>query len=175
MTQDNDEQYLTLLESISTYDMLLDQLQKSMSEGFIDLGRANFHNKDSLRGRYGSDYYDESYEGLIEAHINGDGLFSIFKKNNEMIIDDDEKNSKDDESSEEGIKSRKTHVRSHESNNQKLKIRDPIRMFGAGLSIPSSLRQSQANFKSSVNIIFDLVNCRNHLLQDIQKISENNK
>lgn len=157
---------------MSTYDMLLEQLQKSISEGFIDLGRANFHNKDSLRGRYGSDYYDESYEGLIEARIKDDGSFCIFKKENETITNNDENKSDDDEG-KEGIKLRRKKVIHQETKERSSKIKDPIRMFGAGLSIPSSLRQSQKNFKNSVSVIFDLVNCRNNLLENIKKINEN--
>ena len=76
MTASADDEYVQLLAELSQYNMLLEQLQSTLAEGFINLGRANFHNKDSLRGRYGADYYDESFTGLFTAAIDKDNHVS---------------------------------------------------------------------------------------------------
>lgn len=162
----DDEKYLALLEQLTRYDMLLEQLQKTMSEGFINLGRANFHNKDSLRGRYGSDYYDESFEGLIEVRVSNKNKITMYKKNDQIA----ESKEDQEDSEEEGLKSRKNGDKSKTKSSKSMKIKDPINMFGAGFSIPSSLRQSQTNFKNTTTVIFDLINCKKQLLQDIELI-----
>lgn len=164
-----DEKYLALLEQLTKYDMLLEQLQKTMSEGFINLGRANFHNKDSLRGRYGSDYYDESFEGLVEVRIADKDKFTMYKKNDHI---EESKADEEENSEEEGLKSRKSDKKSKDKSTKNTKIKDPINMFGAGFSIPSSLRQSQTNFKNTTTVIFDLLNCKNELLKEIELIKK---
>lgn len=166
----NDEKYLDLLEQLNKYDMLLEQLQRTMSEGFINLGRANFHNKDSLRGRYGSDYYDESFEGLIEVRISDKNKITMYKKNDQIT----ESKEVEDDSEEEGLQSRKNGDKSKTKTSKSIKIKDPINMFGAGFSIPSSLRQSQTNFRNTTALMFDLINCKNQLLQDIELIEREN-
>lgn len=162
----DDDHYIDLLEKLSKYNSLLEQLQKQMSDGFINLSRANFHNKDSLRGRYGSDYYDESYEGLIEIDIDSNGKINMVKKDD--IVESAEETKIDDD--EEGTtKSRK---KKSETKYRTKKIRDPIMMFGAGLSVPSSLRRSQSTFKSSLSVLIELANCKRELLQNIDTITK---
>ncbi|CAI6473423.1 AKR_HP2_G0023590.mRNA.1.CDS.1 [Saccharomyces cerevisiae] len=64
-----DEQYLRLIELLSNYDSTLEQLQKGFQDGYIQLSRSNYYNKDSLRGNYGEDYWDETYIGQLMATV----------------------------------------------------------------------------------------------------------
>ena len=164
-----DELLSCLLDQLATYDSLLEQLQRSFSDGFINLSRANYYNKDTLRGKYGMDYYDESYPGQVFVDVDkGTGkLDAVFQKN----VDDDELvTSHESPSSEVGMKLRKNRNHEQDEKKQKSVIRDPIQMFGAGLTIPTALRQSQSKFKSSLPTIIGLVNCRRQLDELVEQI-----
>ncbi|GMM54043.1 Vma22 protein [Maudiozyma humilis] len=166
MTASADDEYVQLLAELSQYNMLLEQLQSTLAEGFINLGRANFHNKDSLRGRYGADYYDESFTGLFTAAIDKDNHVSKVAIPEPVQESSDEKSgaAKDDEKTTRQRKDKS--VKSKE----KPKNKDPIMMFAAGFSVPSSLRESQRNFKSSTAVMFDLINCRSDILKRIEQL-----
>ena len=166
-----DDLLSSLLDQLATYDSLLEQLQRSFSDGFINLSRANYYNKDTLRGKYGMDYYDESYPGQVFVNIDkGTGKFDIvFKKN---IDDEDElitSHESSPSSSEVEMKLRKNRNHEEDEKRQKSVIRDPIQMFGAGLTIPTALRQSQSKFKGSLPTIIGLVNCSRQLNELVEQ------
>ncbi|CAI4511439.1 CFS_G0024130.mRNA.1.CDS.1 [Saccharomyces cerevisiae] len=74
-----DEQYLRLIELLSNYDSTLEQLQKGFQDGYIQLSRSNYYNKDSLRGNYGEDYWDETYIGQLMATVE--------EKNSKVVVE----------------------------------------------------------------------------------------
>lgn len=156
---DEDEKCLELLKLLSKYDLLLEQLQKNMTEGFQNLGRANYHNKDTLRGRYGSDYWDESYEGQLFVERQEDDTLSIVKQvleeKREVIIEDEKIDEKPHQETE--LRKRK---QAREKKLQRLRHREPLTMFGGVFSVPQSLRQCQSNFKGAIPLVEELVNCR---------------
>ena len=168
MTNSSDNEYVQLMAELSQYNMLLEQLQSTMSEGFINLGRANFHNKDSLRGRYGADYYDESFPGLFTVSIDKKDHFS------KVAIPEASPESSDEQAQDEEDEEKVIRQRKEKSEKKKsvVKRKDPIMMFGAGFSVPSSLRECQRNFRSSTAVMFDLVNCRNDILRRIQQLKD---
>ncbi|EDO14918.1 hypothetical protein Kpol_1005p5 [Vanderwaltozyma polyspora DSM 70294] len=166
----SDESSLEVLELLSKYNGLLEQLQKGFGEGFSNLGRANYHNKDALRGRYGRDYWDETYEGELEVHISADSkTVEITKK----IIMEEETEESDDEEKDSKLKNRsKVKGKQSEEKTKKKNVKvspDPIFMFGGRLSIPSSLRQCQSNFKSCIPLFQELINCQRELIEIIEK------
>lgn len=150
MLQEKD--HLELLKLLARYDTLLEQLQRTMSEGFSQLGRANYHNKDSLRGRYGSDYWNNSYEGHLRAQIDENGV-SIGQ------VEGREYTSKEVLEDEKFLRRRGAEKSKRNINLQK----DPITMFGGALSTPTSLRQSQSHFKGSIPLMVELINCRRRI------------
>lgn len=157
---DQDVDYLELLKQLSRYDLLLEQLQKTMKEGYQNLGRANYHNKDTLRGRYGPDYWDESYEGQIGVERHNDDTVSIVKvaleePTEETLIEDE----KVDEKLHEEAELRKRN-QDKQRKLQRLRHREPLTMFGGVFSVPSSLRQCQTNFKGVIPLVEELVNCK---------------
>lgn len=152
-----EQDHLELLKLLSRYDALLEQLQSTMSEGFSQLGRANYHNKDSLRGRYGKDYWDESYEGHVRIQVvNGDKL--RIKNQEEEPIPDIR-----DFQHEKTLKRRGRDEQPHSTAKSQQKRKDPITMFGGTLSTPLSLRQSQSHFKGSVSLMIELINCKRRI------------
>lgn len=166
MAQTKDEIYVDLARQLEEYDQLLEQLQASMSKGFYNLSRANFHNKDSLRGKYGMDYYDENYIGQFQLEFDEkEGVFSkvpIVVENNEELIS---------EENELKVKSRKTNIKKREKNNDhKRKDYDPIIMFGGCLNIPSSLRQSQSTFKSCVPLFLQIINNKKRIDEILKEL-----
>ncbi|QLG70466.1 hypothetical protein HG535_0A04060 [Zygotorulaspora mrakii] len=167
MTKDmmNDDSYIGLLKLLAKYDLLLEQFQKSMADGFYNLGRANYHNKDSLRGRYGMDYWDRSYEGQLVADIDGRGDVNITKR--EII---DTENEEKSEASNSQI--RRRNRGDNEEKKKKFKQTDPLSMFGGSLTAPMSLRQSQSNFKSGIPLMVELINCKNSIHQLVKTIGE---
>lgn len=158
---EGDQRYLELLKLLARYDLLLEQLQKSMRDGFQNLGRANYHNKDTLRGRYGSDYWDESYEGQLTVEKRSDGRIEIGKVKLEL---DDQEDPIDDEKVDEKLHDeaqlRRRNREAQEKKLKRLRHRDPLTMFGGVFSIPQSLRQCQTNFKGLFPVIEELVNCK---------------
>lgn len=164
-----DQKHMDLLQLLSRYDFLLEQLQKSMSDGFNNLCRANYHNKDSLRGRYGMDYWDETYEGQLITEIDVGGKLNIVKRRTREEQGENDNVGTDKEGEEYERELRK---RNCDSKKQKAKLArsdDPLRMFGGALSIPTSLRQCQTNFKGGIPLIEELTNCK----RDIQRLAEN--
>lgn len=151
MLQEKD--HLELLRLLARYDALLEQLQKTMSEGFGQLSRANYHNKDSLRGRYGSDYWDKSYDGHLRVELNGNELH-IKRQDEKKPVPKEEPQDEKCLRRRGGEKSKST------TNSQK---KDPIAMFGGALSTPISLRQSQSHFKGSIPLMAELINCRRRI------------
>lgn len=166
-----DQKHMDLLQLLVRYDFLLEQLQKSMSDGFNNLCRANYHNKDSLRGRYGRDYWDETYEGQLVVETDTSGNVNIVKRKirEEQKESDSVGTEKEDEKYERQLRKRNS-----DGKKQKTRIArsdDPIRMFGGALSIPTSLRQCQTNFKGGIPLIEELTNCK----KDIQRLTENHE
>ena len=152
MLQEKD--HLELLKLLARYDTLLEQLQRTMSEGFSQLGRANYHNKDSLRGRYGSDYWDESYEGHLRVRLGENEL---------SIIHQEERESAPKEQLQVEKSLRRRGGEKSKSAATSRKKKDPITMFGGALSTPLSLRHSQSHFKGSICLMVELINCRRRI------------
>lgn len=155
-----DKEVLELLRLLSEYDSLLEQLSKAMGDGFANISRANYYNKDTLRGKYGKDYWDEAYEGQVEAICSGDSVDIVKKQNREARkADNDEKKvrnrkKKNNEVSDKIIDGDEVRDRKY----------DPILMFG-GLSIPSSLYQAQSNFKGCLPLFIQLIKCKQEILR----------
>lgn len=172
---EEDQEHLELLKLLARYDLLLEQLQKSMREGFQNLGRANYHNKDTLRGRYGSDYWDEAYEGQLSVERGTDGRISFVK----VKLDEDEKeepivDEKVDEKLHDEANLRKRNREAKEKKLKKLRHRDPLTMFGGPFSIPQSLRQCQMNFKGLFPLIEELINCKTAMTEVMTKLETSN-
>ncbi|SCV02831.1 LAMI_0H03334g1_1 [Lachancea mirantina] len=175
MTEKNDT-LLKLLDLLANYDTLLEQLQTSFSEGFYQLSRANYHNKDSIRGRFGMDYWDNTFEGtqLISVSESAFNVVPFESRDDDLIendiSDDDFKTEKDlvrrrklrkQRQYEDGVNEGKRQIpRSHS--------KDPIHMFGGVLSVPTSLRQSQSSFKGSLAVIIELTNCRKQICRALE-------
>lgn len=171
---DEDADYLELLRLLSRYDFLLEQLQKTMKEGFQNLGRANYHNKDTLRGRYGSDYWDESYEGQIAVETQKDGSISIVKL---ALEDESEEMSAEDEKVDEKLHEEallRKRNQAKERKLQKMRHREPLTMFGGIFSVPTALRQCQANFKGAIPLVEELVNCKLTTRRLLEKLEGRN-
>lgn len=166
-----DEQYLRLLELLSNYNSTLEQLQKGFRDGYIQLSRSNFYNKDSLRGNYGKDYWDKTYMGQLMATVE--------KTDSKLVVDivrrkiQDKQEKKEEEDNK--LTQRKKGPRSEEQKAQSHKPKqdyDPILMFGGVLSVPSSLRQSQTSFKGCIPLIAQLINYKNEISMLIKTLSE---
>ncbi|SCU96534.1 LAFA_0G06810g1_1 [Lachancea sp. 'fantastica'] len=164
----SEEDCTQLLELLARYDFLLEQLEVSFTDGFQNLSRANFHNKDAVRGRYGSDYWDEKFRG---------SQFVSFRDSNASLMESERAltylaqfESEEDKDKEEQLKyktdnclkNRKTIDKKPQERATSV-LRDPIQMFGGVFSIPSSLRHCQRNFKGSIGVIIELVNCRRQI------------
>lgn len=162
----DNESCTLLLKQLSKYDLLLEQLQKSMTDGFYNLGRANYHNKDSLRGRYGMDYWDKSYGGELAVNVDKEGSMSVIKRaavSKEDIIGEKEADTEaDDEGPRRRIKSGSREPRKPQAHV------DPITMFGGSLSAPTSLRQCQKNFQGGIPLMIELINCKNDIIRLIK-------
>ncbi|CCD24486.1 Vma22p NDAI_0D01720 [Naumovozyma dairenensis CBS 421] len=190
---DGDDPYIHLLNLLSRYDQLLEQLSNSISTGFHNLSRANYHNKDSLNGRYGKDYWDESYVGEITVEITQpppeqqslqQGIVHIVRKKlhtdekADIIV---EETDDDDDDTKDKLKNRKekTNKREEKKDNDDTKKKDvsydPILMFGGALSIPSSLRQCQTNFKGCIPLFSDLISCRMKIDRLVTKLEADKK
>ncbi|QLL33398.1 hypothetical protein HG536_0E03090 [Torulaspora globosa] len=171
---DEDADYLELLRLLSRYDLLLEQLQKTMGEGFQNLGRANYHNKNALRGRYGSDYWDECYEGQIAVERQNDGSVSIVKlalaDESEEMPDEDEK--VDEKLHEEALLRRRNQAKQRKL--QKTRHREPLTMFGGIFSVPTSLRQCQTSFKGAIPLVEELINCKLATKRLLDNLEERN-
>lgn len=167
---EKDQEYLELLKLLAQYDLLLEQLQNSMSAGFQNLGRANYHNKDTLRGRYGSDYWDESYEGQVIVERQPDGKVNIAKVQIDEDNEEEIKEEKVDEKLHSEASLRKRNREAKEKKLKKARHRDPITMFGGVLSIPQSLRQSQTNFKGVLPLVEEIANCRLSMFELMSKL-----
>ena len=152
MLQEKD--HLELLKLLARYDTLLEQLQRTIGEGFSQLVRANYHNKDSLRGRYGSDYWDKSYEGHLRVQL-GEKELSIRRQ------EESDSTPKEELQDEKSLRRRGGEKTESTANPRKKK--DPITMFGGALSTPMSLRQSQSHFKGSIPLMAELINCRRRI------------
>ncbi|CCK68893.1 Vma22p KNAG_0B04590 [Huiozyma naganishii CBS 8797] len=154
--KEHDAPYIDVLKQLSQYDYLLEQLQQNMADGFFRLSRANFHNKDSLRGRYGQDYYDHSYVGQWTVLIHDNEHVTLEK------LQLEEESSDDEVDDDDKLRERKISQTTTEKPTKKLQgTYDPILMFGGGLSAPSSLRQTQTSFKNCLPILIQLINCKN--------------
>ncbi|AGO09943.1 AaceriAAL048Wp [[Ashbya] aceris (nom. inval.)] len=148
-----DDDLIRLLKKLSEYDVLLDRLQGQMTDGFYNLSRANYHNKDSLRGSYGSDYWDQTFAGTQFVRIERD----------RVILEETEAKAGNDETqaAEGGLHKRVKDVSEKEA--AKPQTRNPLYMFGGALSVPSSLRMSQEHFQRCMPVVLQLVNCRREL------------
>ncbi|CAI4485489.1 CNT_collapsed_G0023300.mRNA.1.CDS.1 [Saccharomyces cerevisiae] len=166
-----DEQYLRLIELLSNYDSTLEQLQKGFQDGYIQLSRSNYYNKDSLRGNYGEDYWDETYIGQLMATVE--------EKNSKVVVEivkrkaQDEQEKKEEEDNKLTQRKKGTKPEKQKTQSHKLKQDyDPILMFGGVLSVPSSLRQSQTSFKGCIPLIAQLINYKNEILTLVETLSE---
>ncbi|CCH58100.1 hypothetical protein TBLA_0A03000 [Henningerozyma blattae CBS 6284] len=120
--------YLELLKKLNDYDQSLDILQSNFKDGMYHLSRANYHNKDSLRGNYGEDYWDNTYEGHFTVNIDSKtNHISIAKKplpkdNNEIIDQNEEEKSALDERDQKirnrNIKKKDTNKKSKKEGNK---------------------------------------------------------
>ncbi|CCF58103.1 hypothetical protein KAFR_0D04550 [Kazachstania africana CBS 2517] len=153
----SNEQYIELVGQLSRYNELLDALQLNFNEGFYNLARANFHNKDSLRGKYGKDYYDESYKGQYEIKIDEEVKYEVVKRESLPFQESDD----EDEDGNDKVRSRK--MKNPEKTIKKTDNYDPILMFGGGISIPASLRNCQKNFKNNLILIIEMINLKNDI------------
>ena len=142
-----------LLKKLSEYDVLLDRLQGQMADGFYNLSRANYHNKDSLRGSYGRDYWDQTFAGTRFVRIEQDGV---------IVEDAGAKADKDEtQATEGGLHNRRKDVSKKEAAQRRQKT--PLYMFGGALSVPSSLRMCQEHFQRCLPVVVRLVNCRREI------------
>ncbi|KAL3234958.1 Vacuolar ATPase assembly protein VMA22 [Nakaseomyces bracarensis] len=159
MIRMEDKDVLELLKLLSEYDSLLEQLAKAMGDGFANISRANYHNKDALRGKYGKDYWDAAYEGQVEVLCDSTVVDIINRPAKEVstvkVEEDKVRNRKDRNKSRVGP-SIAEEVRSRSY--------DPILMFG-GLSTPSSLRQAQSNFKGCLPLFIQLIKCKEAIMK----------
>ncbi|CCE62832.1 hypothetical protein TPHA_0D01930 [Tetrapisispora phaffii CBS 4417] len=176
---EEDKDILDLLENLSKYNLLLEQLQNSMRDGYSNLSRANYHNKDSIRGRYGKDYWDYSYTGNKTVKVDltsGEDTISIFKTkllNSDSIeIKEDDQSSSNtiiDEKNDNVLKNRKekttSKTKTSKSSNEVKPVieKNPITMFGSAFTIPQSLRDSQTNFESIIPLLQELINTKNKI------------
>ncbi|CUS22181.1 LAQU0S04e10066g1_1 [Lachancea quebecensis] len=152
---------IELLKLLEAYDFLLEQLQASFSAGFYQLSRANYHNKDSIRGRYGSDYWDQTFKGTQFITSQGPKLARLPDSQVlEILESEDESSSEADEKDEVLRKRKEDQSPEVKKTSAKKKLPDPLLMFGGALSIPSSLRQCQSSFKGSMESVVELANCR---------------
>ncbi|KAK5781656.1 Vma22p PWA37_004552 [Arxiozyma heterogenica] len=187
--------YLTLLEQLSQYDFELEQLSKCFADGFNQLSRANYYNKDSLFGsNYGSIYYDMNYEGQLYVQIS----LNNNENDHQLTILDKtgiNRNTDNDQSSFQagasGLKQRNIHKRGtgkfsglkektetleKQPNESNIKgPYDPIKMFAGGFNIPRQLRNSQQHFKSSILIIQNLINRRIKINRLINQLKQQSK
>ncbi|AMD19229.1 HBR328Wp [Eremothecium sinecaudum] len=159
--------YLTLIELLANYDMLLDKLQKHMAEGHFNLSRANYHNKDSISGTYGKDYWDNTFVGTQFATIDEDG--SVASRYVQQEVDTDDAGSGNEVTGDNDNELRNRNTKKSITKEKKRQL-DPLSMFGGILSIPNSLCQSQAEFVKCIPIIVSLVNCRKQLYNIIDEI-----
>ena len=165
------DRYLRLIELLANYDSALEQLQKGFQDGYIQLSRSNYYNKDSLRGNYGKDYWDKNYTGQLMAIVeekSSKPVFDIVKRK----VQDTHENEKEQDNT---LIHRKKGPKSNEQKAQIPKLKqdyDPILMFGGVLSVPSSLRQSQTSFKGCIPLIAQLINYRKELLTLAEILSE---
>ncbi|CDO92347.1 unnamed protein product [Kluyveromyces dobzhanskii CBS 2104] len=161
-----DEIYDAIVTKLAVYDSLLEQLQSSFQEGFHNLSRANYHNKDALRGSYGKDYWDENYTGYRYVRI--DDEHSVSEVEEKIAVGSDEETIPEriSESNNEKVKKRKQ----REKLLAKVK-KDPLYMFGGALSTPMSLKQCQSSFKASMSVMYHLIELRcaiNNLLKKLE-------
>lgn len=160
------KEVIDALKLLAEYDSLLEQLAKTMGDGFANISRANYHNKDTLRGKYGKDYWDDAYEGQLEAVCDGDDIDIVKKQIKEVS------KTESDEKKVRNRKNKTTEVNDKTIDGDDVRNRDydPILMFG-GLSTPSSLRQAQSNFKGCLPLFVQLIKCK----QDLIKLTNNDK
>lgn len=184
--------YLTLLEQLSQYDFELEQLSKCFVDGFNQLSRANYYNKDSLFGsKYGSMYYDMNYEGQLYIKLteddsrNGHHLTILNKSDLTKNTDTDlssvpptspsltQTNIRKRGSRNPNEIDENTDFAQDQQNKSKSKgPYDPIKMFAGGFSIPRQLRHSQQHFQSSIPIIQSLINRRNNINRLIDQLKQ---
>lgn len=148
--------YLEVIELLDKYDLLLEQLECAMKDGFFNLSRSNYYNKNSLRGSYGKDYWDNTYIGQQFVRVDG----TILLKRDLSELD---KTSEDDIEKDNQLKNRKCSG----EKKKKPRITNPLYMFGSILSIPNTLRQSQSNFESCIPLLLEIASCKNQINQII--------
>lgn len=177
--------YLSLLEQLNQYDFELEQLSKCFIEGFNQLSRANYYNKDSLFGsKYGSMYYDMNYEGQLYVQINeNENQLNILNKN-DLDKNTDNEISSSISSSTSNLKQRNTNkirngnfiekIGNNNNNTDTVEKNkgpyDPIKMFAGGFNVPRQLRNSQQQFQCSIPIIQSLINRRNNINKLIDQL-----
>lgn len=172
----SESEYLDLLEELERYDYELEQLSKGFSDGFYQLSRANYHNKDSINGgKYGSLNYDMNYEGQLYVDTK-DGVCILKKTELEQPTqkegtqgdgDDDEDNHITNRNKE---KIKPSVTEENQEKNDRKGPYDPIKMFAGGFIVPRQLRLCQNNFQSSMTVIQDLINRRNKINQIIDTL-----
>ncbi|SCW00151.1 LAFE_0B10572g1_1 [Lachancea fermentati] len=158
-----EDPYIELVELLAQYDSLLEQLQASFIDGFQHLSRANYSNKDALRGRYGQDYWDYTYEGTQFVSTKNNKIDIINRVGSQ--VKDSSKVDEAEEVDDRKLRRRKVHTEEKEPERSKkpTNLTDPIYMFGGVLSVPFSLRQCQSCFKGSIPLLAGLVNCRKEI------------
>lgn len=174
----NKSEYGRLFSLLAEYDTKLDRLKDTLSQGFYNLSKANFYNKDSITSSYGSDYWDSNFTGTEFIEIDSNGVFRRNENNMFSYHVNGKKEVEYCSDKDEGhLRNRKLkNSRSTSTSNAKSNL-DPLYMFGGGFSIPSALRESQSEFKKCIPILLDLVNCRkqlNEVLNQTQNIDDVN-
>lgn len=174
----SDVEYLKLLEELNQYDYELEQLQQFFTNGFNQLSRANYHNKNSMfGGNYGSMYYDMNYEGQLYVEMDDkDHKVDILHKKQPI---EEPPTSKD----ESNLKQRGLHNSEKNETTTNVEVEkgnkkgpyDPIKMFAGGFNVPRALRQCQSDFRSSIPLIQELINRRNNILKLVQELEDHKK
>ncbi|KAH7589163.1 uncharacterized protein GVI51_D03729 [Nakaseomyces glabratus] len=158
-----DHDMIQLLQLLADYDALLEQLSKSMHDGFNNISRANYHNKDALRGKYGKDYWDDGYVGQVMAEVMVSGKVDIVAKPKPVNVPAEKVKDKEAEQLRNRKQTKKIADAEITEETNRTRDYDPILMFGGGLSTPQTLRNAQSNFKGTLPIIVKLLNCKNSI------------
>ncbi|EUC30756.1 hypothetical protein COCCADRAFT_7270 [Bipolaris zeicola 26-R-13] len=166
------------LHTLHEYQQVMQQLSKQLSNGYMSLAQANFHNSSSAI-RYGQDCYDERMQAIRKVRVSEGQTsdvphFSVHKSDpsdeNVDASDDaskkeDAQESKDDsehvtptapesKQEEEPKTTSKTEESSPASEETKEKTKttkksnDPLKWFG--ILVPPALRTAQSAFVNAV-------------------------
>ncbi|EMD65320.1 hypothetical protein COCSADRAFT_139099 [Bipolaris sorokiniana ND90Pr] len=166
------------LHTLHEYQQVMQQLSKQLSNGYMSLAQANFHNS-STAIRYGQDCYDERMQAIRKVHVsegqtNDVPHFAVYKfdspdesldASDDASKKEDVEKSKDDsehftptvpesKQEEEPKTTSNMEESSPASEEPKEKIKttkksnDPLKWFG--ILVPPALRTAQSAFINAV-------------------------